>query len=296
MLFYKEKDGHITREYELEEENPYFRLQTERALVEMVNTKEFGKTLFIDNELQLSEVDEYIYHEMLVHPCLSLANATASICIIGGGDGCAAREILKWRETRHLNAINIIDWDEELTDLFKDNFSDMNNGSLKDSIVSIENENIAGEFEWEDVRDYDVMIIDLLDPNFSEYGQRTLWESVFYATKKWINPHGSIVINAGGVTPWNMKHVNELLNMIQDSFGDRLNIHLYKVFVPSFGREWCFILMNQQISLDLYILPSSLRYCSKQTWEQAYRYGWSDEYLNSLDLNIERQLPSEEND
>lgn len=298
MSVYREKDGSITREYSLEEEQPIFQKRTERALVEIVPTKEFGKALFIDNELQLTEKDEYIYHEMLVHPCLALSNCVYSVCVIGGGDGCAVREVLKWKDIdgRKVQRIDVIDWDEEVTDLFQGECSDWNENALNESIVTIENEDIAGEFEWEDRRDYDVVIVDLTDPDFTVYGQRNLWESVLYAVKKWGDKYGSIVINAGGITPTNTENLNVLLEMVRDSFSQTMNIHLYKVFVPSFGREWCFILMNQQTDLDLEVLPNSLRYCSKYTWQHAYKYGWCKEYLENIYLNLSHQLPEEEDE
>ena len=138
------------------------------------------------------------------------------------------------------------------------------------------------------------MIVDLIDPNFAEYGHNPLWDDVLHAVKKWLDPYGSVVINAGGITSWNVENLNKLLDKVYEQFSEWKEIHLYKVFVPSFGREWCFILLNHTKDLDFYFLPSSLSYCNKRTWEAAYRYGWSQEYLENIGLNIEHQLPEED--
>jgi spermidine synthase len=63
MAVYKERDGDLVREYALQEGKPIWKKRTQRAMVEVVPTKSYGTALFIDNELQLTEKDEYIYHE-----------------------------------------------------------------------------------------------------------------------------------------------------------------------------------------------------------------------------------------
>ena len=92
MAVYRENDGFLVREYELTH-SAIVQKQTKKAFLEIVPTKEYGTALFLDGELQLTEKDEYIYHESLVHPCLMTAITRKKVCILGGGDGCAAREV-----------------------------------------------------------------------------------------------------------------------------------------------------------------------------------------------------------
>ena len=70
MFFYRETDGFIEREYKIVKVLEH--LETDKALIEVVDTKEFGYALFLDGQLQMTMKDEYIYHEMLVHPIMSL--------------------------------------------------------------------------------------------------------------------------------------------------------------------------------------------------------------------------------
>lgn len=273
MAVYRETDGDIVREYTLEGSKTIFRKQCDFALLEVVPTKAFGLSLFLDNELQFSEFDEYIYHEMLIHPCLSLSNEQRSVCIIGGGDGCAAREVLRWSS---VEAVDLIDWDSTVTNLFKHTFSYLNSGSLDDPRILLENKNIQSCIH--DERSYDCIVVDLLDPDFSKENQEHLWYDVLFLVKHWIKPGGSIVINLGGILPGDTANVEIFSAFLQDRLG--LPYRLYKVFVPSFAREWCFALIGSTDPELRNNLPSNLRYLSDDLWKAATT--WSRAYTGNL--------------
>lgn len=298
MAVYREDDGDITREYKLDEDESLFRLRTDRALLEFVPTKEYGLAFFVDNELQLTEKDEYIYHECLIHPCMAACNNFNDILIIGGGDGCAVREILKWDFTpyKQIHRIDVIDWDEEVTNLFKDKYSYFNQQAFEDPRVSIENQDIM-DYDIEDEnRTYDCIFIDLVDPNFEGSFeeicvQKSLWDYVLLLAKEWRDKYGMIVINCGGLLPWNMDNLNSMLELLYDRFN--LHVHLYKAFVPSFGREWCFAMITEKEKLEIPILPQGLRHFSPQVWQYAYKDGWTENYLMNINLNEKNQWNQE---
>jgi len=273
MAVYRETDGNIVREYALEDGYSPFRKQTEKALLELVPTKEYGIALFLDGELQFAEKDEYIYHESLVHPCLMTAGQRKKVCILGGGDGCAAREVLKWPDVEQ---ITIIDWDKEVTDLFTRQQAHLNGWSLTDSRVTIENKNVQELLH--DERKYDCIIVDLLDPKEKEID---LWYDILFLIQVWIEPTGSVVINAGGITPWQVDMTNWLLQMIESKMDFRRV--LYKAFVPSFAREWSFVLLSKNATIQSrYLpvrLPLRLKYFDNITWDHIYTYTWTKDYF-----------------
>ena len=271
MSVYRETDGNLLREYALETPTLHTK-QSEKALLEMVPTKEFGSAFFIDNVLQFTVKDEYIYHEMLVHPCLASSKKREHICILGGGDGCAAREVLKWKDVAK---IDIFDWDKEVTESFANKHAWMNSWSLSDARVQIHNRDIRSLVNEDFL--YDCILVDLLDP---EESQGELWETILRCVNKWIRPGGSIVINAGGILPWQTDSFNWLLQQIQCP--PTFRRHLYKVFVPSFGREWCFIVLNQEKTIRLDTLPTPLDYLDEVAWNQAYVYGWTKNYKERI--------------
>ena len=91
---------------------------------------------YINGHLQFHSNDEYIYHEFLVHPAMHVAQQRKRILVLGGGDGLAVREILKYKD---VTSITLVDIDPEMTDIAKKNpylFS-LNKGSLKNAKVDI---------------------------------------------------------------------------------------------------------------------------------------------------------------
>jgi spermidine synthase len=101
-----------------------------------------NELLFIDNQLQSSKDDEAIYHEFFVHSLMIGSKKGSKVLILGGSEGCMLREVLKWKD---IESVVQVDWDESLTDYFKDKGSSWNNNSYADSRVSIVNDDAL---EW----------------------------------------------------------------------------------------------------------------------------------------------------
>lgn len=119
--------------------------------------------LYLDGHLQFSSVDEYRYHETLVHPAMGLAERRQRVLILGGGDGLAAREVLKYPE---VEAIDLVDIDPRVTDLFRTRpmLTVLNDGALNHPKVRVINAD-AMTFLRETEGFYDVILIDLPDPS-----------------------------------------------------------------------------------------------------------------------------------
>ena len=92
--------------------------------------------LYINGHLQFSSADEEIYHENLVHPAMHLAPERARILILGGGDGLALREVLKYPGVRE---VTLVDIDPFITQLARENptLSAMNQDALRDARVQM---------------------------------------------------------------------------------------------------------------------------------------------------------------
>ncbi|VEN74176.1 Polyamine aminopropyltransferase [Candidatus Desulfarcum epimagneticum] len=119
--------------------------------------------LFINGQTQFSSFDEEKYHEPLVHPALKLAANRRSVLILGGGDGLAAREILKYPDVRSLT---VVDLDPAMTRLAKTHpvLLSLNRGALNDPRVRVINRDAAA-FLREDANLYGVIVADLPDPD-----------------------------------------------------------------------------------------------------------------------------------
>lgn len=150
--------------------------------------------LFINGNQQLSTLDETMYHEPLVHPAMHLALHPQDVLVLGGGDGCAARELLKYPQVQQ---ITLVDLDPAMTALAKNHsvLIELNDSALYNEKITVINQD--GYTYLQETTDFfDVIIIDLPDPKTVELGR--LYSFEFYRTcYQHLRPHGSIVTQAG---------------------------------------------------------------------------------------------------
>lgn len=150
--------------------------------------------LFINGNQQLSSIDEVMYHEPLVHPVMGLSKSPENVLIIGGGDGGAAREVLKYEE---VETITVVDLDPAMTRLGQEHplLVEMNQNAMNHDKVNIINTD--GFNYLEESRQYfDVIIVDLPDPKTIELGR--LYSYEFYSLcNKRLRPNGFLVTQAG---------------------------------------------------------------------------------------------------
>lgn len=149
--------------------------------------------LYINHNQQLSTLDEFMYHEPLVHPIMQYTKAQ-NVLIIGGGDGCAVREVLKFNT---VESISMVDLDPEMTRIAKENpiFTDLNDSALWSDKLTVYNAD-GKTFLETDSNFYDAIIIDLPDPKTVDLGM--LYSKEFYKLAYGrLRPNGLIVTQAG---------------------------------------------------------------------------------------------------
>ena len=197
--------------------------------IEIVKLKEFGNALFIDNELQVAENDEFLYSSTFVNSSLKLSTNNTSAAIIGGGDGGVARECIK-------HGFNYVDWfelDQEvveacqkyLPEVFK-NINKSNNvnciwGDAFQNIVSCESEK------------YDHLFIDLNDDPYCI----NLAEKNMKEIKRIVKKNGVITAQVGSQHK-KPKQVDSWMQTLKEHFG---NAKISEIFVPSFDCSWNFV-------------------------------------------------------
>ena len=186
--------------------------------------------LYLNNNLQFSSADEYRYHEALVHPVMSIAKSVKNVLVLGGGDGLAVREILKYKDVQK---ITLVDLDQGMTKLFKTNkvLTDFNKGSLNNSKVTVIN---TDAYIWAKSckEKFDVAIIDFPDP--SNYSLGKLYSLNFYQTiKNILQPDGAVVIQTTSpyFAPKSFWCINKTVMQVFPQ------VDAYHAYVPSFG-EW----------------------------------------------------------
>ena len=199
-------------------------------------------SLFINGALQFSSIDEYRYHESLVHPVMSLSRRRRQILVLGGGDGLAVREVLKYAEVEQ---VTLVDLDPAITNLFQRNplLTKLNADALNDPRVAIVNDDAWRFLEATDRR-FDVVIIDLPDPHNLSLSK--LYSKSFYTLlAQHLNADGLLVTQA--TSPvfaleafW---CIATTLGAVASPFqtDEFLQVRPYHAYIPSFG-EWGFVL------------------------------------------------------
>ena len=189
---------------------------------------------YINGAIQFDSIDEHRYHESLVHPAMMNAKAHENILIIGGGDGLALREVLKYEDVSN---VTLVDLDPAITTLFKENktLSRLNNKSYSSPKVTVVNQDAWKFIEKANVL-YDVIVVDLPDPNNISLSR--LYSQTFYQLlKKQLSKVGVMVTQAS--SPLFTRKAFWSINKSVESTG--LYTKAYHTYVPSFG-EWGFVL------------------------------------------------------
>ncbi len=188
--------------------------------------------LFLNGDLQFSSVDEYRYHESLVHP--ALAGSRANVLIMGGGDGLALREVLRYDDVRH---VTLVELDPAMTGLARDfrPLRDLNDKALDDPRVKVVN---ADAFNWlRDARQrYDAVVLDFPDPDTAALAK--LYSVEFYhLLGQVLTPQSRVMVQSGSPffapkTFWSIAKTIETAGYATTEF---------QVDVPSFG-NWGYVL------------------------------------------------------
>ncbi len=220
--------------------------------------------LYLNGHLQFASRDEYRYHEALVHPGLARARSRANVLVLGGGDGLAVREILRYPDVQH---VTLVDLDEGMTALFAthDRLSALNRGSLIDPRVKVIN---ADAFTWLDEHgeQFDFVVIDFPDP--SNYHVGKLYTSAFYRLVRQHLAPGAF-LSVQSTSP--MFARQSFWSIVATLEGAGLKTAPYHVYVPSFG-EWGFVLASTDAYTLPTALPSGLRYLTTGTMPSLFEF------------------------
>ena len=220
----------------------------------VVTNGKLGHRLFLNGNLQFAEHDEYRYHEALVHPAMAAQGAPKRVVVLGGGDGMAVREILKYPS---VESVTLVELDPAMTTLFTDNptLAKLNQHALLDPRVHIVN---TDAFQWlqQDVGFFDVMVVDFPDPTNFAIGK--LYTNSFYALlEKHLAASGYAVIQT--TSPLVARQSFWTVVATVESVG--LTATPYHAHVPSFG-EWGYVLASRRPWRMPERLPPGMRFLS----------------------------------
>ena len=218
----------------------------------VVTSGRAGLRLFLNGNLQFAQRDEYRYHEALVHPAMAAQGAPRRVAVLGGGDGMAVREILKYPSVQ---SVTLVELDPAMTRMFRDTpqLAQLNGGALSNPKVHIVN---TDAFQWlqQDADTYDVVVVDFPDPTNFAIGK--LYTNSFYALlEQRLAASGYAVIQ----TTSPLVARQSFWTVVQTIESVGLTATPYHAHVPSFG-EWGYVLASRRPWRLPTALPAGLRF------------------------------------
>lgn len=248
--------------------SPYQRVVLTKAVKDL--------RLYLNGNLQFSSLDEYRYHEALVHPGMGISKHE-NILVLGGGDGMAVREILKYPG---IKKVVLVDLDPAVTELFKRNelLLALNDSSLLDPRVQVLNQDA---FTWiKNCNDtFDFVAVDFPDP--SNYSIGKLYSTLFYKELSNVMSDEAVAViqsTSPFVAPKSFWCVDTTIRLC--------GFHTlpFHVHVPSFG-DWGFIMASKRkLHPDSMVFSNELKFLSGNLFRQLCVFP-KDMQRTSTDVN-----------
>jgi len=216
-----------------------------------------GHRLYLNGNLQFAQADEYRYHEALVHPAMAAHGAPRRVAVLGGGDGMAVREILKYPS---VESVTLVELDPAMTRIFSENpmLAALNGHALQNPKVTVVNQDAFGWLQ-QDGEMFDVIVVDFPDPTNFSIGK--LYTNSFYALlDKRLAASGYAVVQT--TSPLVARHSFWTVVHTIESVG--LRTTPYHAHVPSFG-EWGFVIASRRPWRLPEALPGGLQFLSPAT-------------------------------
>jgi spermidine synthase len=220
-----------------------------------------GVSLFLDGNLQFASIDEYRYHEALVHPAFSVAERKENVLVLGGGDGLAVREILRHPEVK---SVTLVDLDKGMTALARELplLRELNKSSLFDPRVRVVNDDAMvwiAQDHADIPKKFDVVIVDFPDPNNFALGK--LYTVRFYRLLLERLAEGGVV-SVQSTSPLVARR--SFWCVVRSIEAAGFTARPYHALVPSFG-EWGFVLAGRgALPLPSHV-PGGLKYLTDAT-------------------------------
>ena len=222
--------------------------------------------LYLDGHLQFAQEDEWRYHESLVLPVMGIAGNTQDILILGGGDGMAVREVLRYPDVQR---IDLVDIDPAMTRISRElpAIVALNEGALESDKLTLYHED-AFNFVRETDHRYDRVIIDLPDPHNEVLSK--LYSREFYKLVAQILKPGGVLVTQSA----SAFYTHEVFWIIHATLEDAgFTVHPYHIHVPTFG-DWGFNLASIDVDpAGPFDLPADARFLNQDILAAAASFG-----------------------
>jgi len=207
--------------------------------IDIVDTYEYGRMLFLDEVAQSSERDEYIYHEALVHPAMLTHPNPEKVCVIGGAEGATVREILRHPGVKR---VVMVDIDEEVVRLCRRYLPEWNAGSFDDPRLELRIED-GRKYLEETKESFDVILVDLSDPVPDSPAVYLFTQEFYQVLHDRLTGQGAACYQAESLQPWRVELHARMFNTLARVFPI---VRSYPYYLPAFHEIHGFILSSKK--------------------------------------------------
>ena len=206
---------------------------------QVVRSRNLGICLVLDNKIQSSERDEFIYHEALVQPAMIAHPKPERVFIAGGGEGATLREVLRHKTVEKAEMVDI---DDEVTNLCRRYLPEHGAGAFEDKRAAVYHVD-ARQYLKKSKDKFDVIIIDLPDPIEEGPAAMLFTDEFFWIARDKLTEDGLISVQAGSANPTELLNFTAVNNTLKKVF--RV-VTQCTVYVPCFGGPWGFCIASRK--------------------------------------------------
>jgi spermidine synthase len=239
MIKFTERAPYAPVEYLYDVEEILYRGRSNFQEIMVIRNPYYGKMLILDNVVQLTERDEFFYHEMLTHIALFSHPLPKRVAVIGGGDGGVVREVLKHNSVEKVYFVEI---DEEVINVSKKYFPNISCG-IEDVRVELKIMDGADFIRKRKAQDLDVVIIDSTD--IIGFARSLFTDEFFISVKNCLTENGIFVTHTESIH-FHKDMVIEIHGILKKIFPV---VDLYTTCIATYpGNWWAFAVATKGLS------------------------------------------------
>jgi len=217
--------------------------KTKYQTYQICDVPRFGKSLFLDYNIQTSLMDEYIFHECMSQPAMTLHPDPKNVVVCGGGEGATLREALKHNTVQ---SATMVDIDEELVDMVKDHMPEWHQGAFEDPRTTLLHTDARQWLVEHKGANFDVILSDLPNPHEDGPAQFLFTREYFEICAESMSEDGVFAMQAGSANenyPECMMSCIKTLESMKDIFP---YVAGYYGLVSTFFQPWGFVLASKK--------------------------------------------------
>jgi spermidine synthase len=217
--------------------------KTQYQTYQICEVPRFGKSLFLDYNIQTSLLDEYVFHECMSQPAMTLHPEPKNVVVCGGGEGATLREALKHST---VTSANMVDIDEELVDMVKVHMPEWHQGAFDDRRTTLIHTDARQWLVEHKGANFDVILSDLPNPHEDGPGQLLFTREYFQICADALGDDGVYAMQAGSANenyPACMASCIKTLESMKHVFP---YVAGYFGIVSTFFQPWGFVLASKK--------------------------------------------------